>query len=571
MGKGKEITYWIMNMTSKTETEPQFSPEEIQQLKKLITLLQLGGGGVILIECENILLRKYLFEFLEKNAKEKKFYLYPLEITQPSIVNELKVIINSTQLQQLAAKYSNLAFLIYGSEIFNRIELKSFIGYLNHMREAFREFDYPIIFIFTPHLLKQVARGAPDFWSWRSEVFHFRSRLPHLRSVFIDINPLGDFLPSKENEIHLYKRLAEQIEHKYKNQPVLIASIKVDLAEALANTSPDKSLQLLHEAIALLKKDTLNNLLTRIYYRMACMCYRLYIWKEAIKYLEKMLILEEQKGNPHKQAFALCALAKVQLHIGDIEKANSNFQKALGLYAQLQHHTGTARAIEGLGCVQIAMNNPIEAIQNFKESLRLYELGKWKEGCARSNFYLGEAYVQDGDLQEALISFENAHNLWTKEEENEKVEKTEKEEKLTAALFKIGKINLTLGDWKEARDKFIEILHRSKHNNNNKLFAAAMNELGCTHFYQYQYKEAISMLINALKLAREEEDWYNVAIILYNLGFMYRAQGLYTPAIKLLEESLDTDRELENNRSANETLALLGKTYQHRVISRDNQ
>jgi tetratricopeptide (TPR) repeat protein len=58
-----------------------------------------------------------------------------------------------------------------------RSEKEIFLGYLQWTREALREYPYPIILWLTNPLLTELSRKAPDFWSWRKDVFRFQSVL----------------------------------------------------------------------------------------------------------------------------------------------------------------------------------------------------------------------------------------------------------------------------------------------------------------------------------------------------------------------------------------------------------
>jgi tetratricopeptide (TPR) repeat protein len=56
-----------------------------------------------------------------------------------------------------------------------RSEKEIFFGYLQWTRESLREYPYPIILWLTNPLLTELSRRAPDFWSWRKDVFRFKS------------------------------------------------------------------------------------------------------------------------------------------------------------------------------------------------------------------------------------------------------------------------------------------------------------------------------------------------------------------------------------------------------------
>ncbi|TAE57586.1 MAG: tetratricopeptide repeat protein [Nostocales cyanobacterium] len=125
-----------------------------------------------------------------------------------------KAVITVTGVEQLY-------FLKMGEE---RSEQEIFFGYLQWTREALREFPYPIILWVTNQILSNLIKKAPDFWSWRTGVFHFVSRkkitvsskdIAPIRSLlseslssgvdddnpyFLPIEDLKQFIKQKEQE-----------------------------------------------------------------------------------------------------------------------------------------------------------------------------------------------------------------------------------------------------------------------------------------------------------------------------------------------------------------------------------
>ena len=67
-----------------------------------------------------------------------------------------------------------------------RSEKEIFFGYLQWTREGLREYPYPIILWLTNSLLTELSRKAPDFWSWRKDVFRFIANEMHIELVQSD-------------------------------------------------------------------------------------------------------------------------------------------------------------------------------------------------------------------------------------------------------------------------------------------------------------------------------------------------------------------------------------------------
>ena len=79
--------------------------------------------------------------------------------------------------QQVTLKENAIATVLGAEKLgsFNQDELlKKFFGYLQWTREALRELKMPIILWIPSRIYAQIAKQAPDFWSWRNGVFHFQ-------------------------------------------------------------------------------------------------------------------------------------------------------------------------------------------------------------------------------------------------------------------------------------------------------------------------------------------------------------------------------------------------------------
>ena len=79
--------------------------------------------------------------------------------------------------QQVTLKENAIATVLGAEKLgsFNQDELlKKFFGYLQWTREALRELKMPIILWIPSRIYAQIAKQAPDFWSWRNGVFYFQ-------------------------------------------------------------------------------------------------------------------------------------------------------------------------------------------------------------------------------------------------------------------------------------------------------------------------------------------------------------------------------------------------------------
>ncbi|MEI6444148.1 MAG: tetratricopeptide repeat protein, partial [Nostocales cyanobacterium ELA583] len=76
--------------------------------------------------------------------------------------------------------------------------LKKFFGYLQWTREALRELKMPIILWIPSSIHAQIAKQAPDFWSWRNGVFYFQIE-PYLFASESLINQKFDVIENNQS------------------------------------------------------------------------------------------------------------------------------------------------------------------------------------------------------------------------------------------------------------------------------------------------------------------------------------------------------------------------------------
>ena len=103
---------------------------------------------------------------LASTYRTYRVYLDPQEPSLKKAINE-----------QVIVKENAIATVL-GAEklgLFNQDEsLTKFFGYLQWTREALRELKMPIILWIPSRIHDQLAKKAPDFWSWRNGIFMFR-------------------------------------------------------------------------------------------------------------------------------------------------------------------------------------------------------------------------------------------------------------------------------------------------------------------------------------------------------------------------------------------------------------
>jgi CRP-like cAMP-binding protein/tetratricopeptide (TPR) repeat protein len=79
---------------------------------------------------------------------------------------------------ELTGKYKSIAIFVYGLEKFNHEQRDQFVKLLNFLRDRLTTITHPIVIWGTSAFVSQLARNAPDFWSWKGHFFKFPSPNP---------------------------------------------------------------------------------------------------------------------------------------------------------------------------------------------------------------------------------------------------------------------------------------------------------------------------------------------------------------------------------------------------------
>lgn len=149
--------------------------DEIRLMTATLRMSTLGGLSVA--ECGSAELQQTLFEHFRQRLADDQIYLFPFEIDnrQLNLVKSLAELTDQARFKnvELTGKYRAIVIFVHGIEKLNDNERKRFFQLLNFFRDRFTMIAYPIVIWAKPPHVRQMAQSAPDFWSWKSELFIF--------------------------------------------------------------------------------------------------------------------------------------------------------------------------------------------------------------------------------------------------------------------------------------------------------------------------------------------------------------------------------------------------------------
>jgi len=256
--------------------------------------------------------------------------------------------------------------------------LPELTGYVNLQREEFAEVPHAVIFWVREHGLRELATHAPDFWSWRSGVFDFRSEQIGMpaRAVQTELaEPLyfqdrGDL----ERRVSLYQGLLREYSQQENLDERFLAGIYGRLASAFyllghlqqAEQAARDALEHSHHTGDLtLKADSL--------FMLGAVAREQLRLEEAENYQQRNLAILEKLGDEVRQALSYQELGMIALERQQFDQAEQWHRKALGIKERYGLEQEEALSYHRLGVIAQMRQQFDEAEQWYRKALQIAE------------------------------------------------------------------------------------------------------------------------------------------------------------------------------------------------------
>ncbi|MBI4771132.1 MAG: tetratricopeptide repeat protein [Chloroflexi bacterium] len=336
------------------------------------------------------------------------------------------------------------------------------LAHLNMTRELFRrDLPGPLVLWLPDYALTLLARGAPDFWAWRSGVYEFpaevetargvaqeavyaeaghetsnlstgakRERLDTLARLLEDYRELGAGQYERSTQADILRKMGDVY---YDLGEWAEAREHYEEALALARALEERRSEggLLHQ-LGMLAQDTgdlagatrLYGEAGRIFDELGAKQERAAVLHQlgrlaqatgdlagATRLYEQSLGLERELGNKQGIAISLHQLGRLAQDTGDLAGATRLYEQSLGLERELGDKQGIAQTLHQLGLLAQDTGDLAGATRLYEQSLGLErELGD-KQGIASTLHQLGTLAEEDGNLAEAARLFEESFRM----------------------------------------------------------------------------------------------------------------------------------------------------------------
>ncbi|MBI1878666.1 MAG: hypothetical protein HYR94_10660, partial [Chloroflexi bacterium] len=152
-------------------------PDEIRMLLAMLRMSNLGGLAVA--ECDDLDLRARLIDYFRRRLDAEGIYVFNYEVgaKDTNLIRSLTELTDQARFKdlELTGKYKSIVFFVYGIEKFTNEQRATFVRLLNFLRDRLTMIAQPIVIWGASAFVTQLARNAPDFWSWKGHFFSFPS------------------------------------------------------------------------------------------------------------------------------------------------------------------------------------------------------------------------------------------------------------------------------------------------------------------------------------------------------------------------------------------------------------
>jgi tetratricopeptide (TPR) repeat protein len=398
---------------------------------------------------------------------------------------------------------------------------EKFFGYLQWTREALRQFPFSIVLWVTAQLEKELAKKAPDFWSWRKGVFRFQSTT----KAAISSRELSEMLPFIE------PRLFSE-----SDDPEDFLLPLADLQQLIIQTEQqrglkDPSLSSLYASIGKIYKNRIERGECQDYVQEQAL---------AIEYFQKAITLQKKLDQELELADSLNNRAELYRFQGRDEQAEPLLVQALEMRKRIlgEDHPDVASSLNNLASLYKSQGRYEDAEPLYVQALEMRKriFGEDHPDLASSLNNLAELYRSQG-------RYEEAEPLYVQALEIRKRILGEHHPDVASSLNNLALLYKSQGRYKDAEPLLVQALEMRKRilGENHPSVATSLNNLALLYKSQGRYKDAEPLLVQALEMRNRifGEDHPSVASSLNNLASLYYSQGRYEEAEYLLVQALE--------------------------------
>jgi len=395
--------------------------ETLRHLARMIDLAE--GFTLAFVKCNLPQQRRTLLQRLRAMLELLDVQLVELELAEPvdDLLSRVKGALaetkSPTKSAQLSSDSHQLTLFVYGLDhsLPSSDPHPPLLSHLNLARELYRRgVPHPLVLWLPDYALTKLARGAPDFWAWRSGVF--------------------EFTPEPEIVEALTEHLAYEPLLATGSLPGELKRERIQILE-----------RLLEDYRELEDTPRVRQARSDILFKLAYLHYELGEMSEARFFCQQSLKIARQLEDKGGIARTLHSLGLIVQDTGDLEEARRLYQQSLEIKRQLDDKQGIALTLHNLGAIAQDTGDLEEARRLYQQSLEFRRQLEDKQGIAQTLHQLGRAAEDTGGLEEARCLYQQS--LEIKRQLGDK-------RGIAPTLHQLGRLAEEEGDLEKARELF---------------------------------------------------------------------------------------------------------------------
>jgi len=294
------------------------------------------------------------------------------------------------------------------------------------------------------------------------------------------------------------------------SEPFQRVDILVALSKHYLSFSMDSSWEYASKALIDAKKLKDKSALAETYKLLGNICYYQGNYNNVIHFYDSSAMAYEQVGDSLGLSKVWNNLGIIYQNIGNYDKSIDYHYRSLDCKINLKDSLGIANSYNNIGSIYYDMEDLSKAHKYFVKALEISEKLNNPNAIQSNLNNLGLINQESGKIEESLEYFERS--LQTSE-------KTNNQNSIANTYHNIGKSKFLLGEYNSALEYYFRSL--DIYNNIGVKNSQTLNNIGQIYIELDYYKQALKYLNQALKIAKENNQFKYLRDIYKNLSVVY--------------------------------------------------
>ncbi|MFY9619453.1 MAG: tetratricopeptide repeat protein [Pyrinomonadaceae bacterium] len=272
------------------------------------------------------------------------------------------------------------------------------------------------------------------------------------------------------------------------------------------------------------------------------------------EWTNRLMDYSEEVDSDKGRLWGLITLGKLRAQLGQYEKANDCYSRALNISRQLGDRSSESQTLSQIGAVHQNRGEYSEALACYTEAIRTFQEIGDRASTAQVLASVGAVHQHRGEYSEALRCYTEA--LTTFEDVADRTSTGQ-------ALAKIGTLHRNLGEYDSSLECYQRALAIFRELGDRRSESQAIAQLGHMYRETGRYEEAEGFFKEELNIAEELEDQQGISRALSNMGYLCRMTNRYSDAEEWYQRALTVSEHLGDKQGVSSALYAIGTLYQH--------